>query len=563
MERCRQRFLNGWQAHLCRRYRCSRRKIARKARGYDATTPNGCNLDLTGDGKANKAFYGTPTSTRSMPRRAAPTRHQHLRAGGIAEGLKLTFDAFYTDDRKYDRSWAIRSANSPNWAAPPGAEPNIGPPAPTSSTARTSDSRVSHESVLYGAAVSGVPYDLETYSRTTSPAPSRATSISSSTTTRVAVSPVKYARSRQCPSGVHARVYAVCRRGRHLLAQRAVFLQCERRIAPPARWSIRAPIASSTPTIWQLPGAPCRMLVNMGGNVMTVQASFISDQCSEQPDGVFLEDHGVGERLQETRDSRIFRGDGHFKFTRHTDSGCDSMSAIPPTMRSSWPPRCGAAMALLRERRRTARSRNPGPNAKGCYVRYKAPTWCSIPSMRAVPAVSRSITSVITVRAPCPHKRLRRCLPRSRSTSFTTRTSRDPASECMRSIEVMDNLTPFQNSLYPGEVGITDPAISWAVGYRMDRLCAGQLQVRCLRALERNSASKSCAWIWPSISTTKAIPIPTRARRRLRGHRVDRSYNYLLPAFIWPRCHRSLQSPLRLWPQHDALDLSYWGGGVP
>jgi TonB-dependent receptor len=80
---------------------------------YSATTPNGCDVDVNGDGKANGAFYGSPDFA------ALDKELERQRTGvnlsgqvDIGAGLRLTGDFFYTDEHRHDRTTGYQLNNA-------------------------------------------------------------------------------------------------------------------------------------------------------------------------------------------------------------------------------------------------------------------------------------------------------------------------------------------------------------------------------------------------------------------------------------------------------------------
>ena len=78
-------------------------------------TPRGCDVDINGDGKASAGYYSTTDFT------ALDQQLQHKRLGfnlsaqaELADGLRLTGDVFYTNDRSYLRTNGYQ-LNSATW----------------------------------------------------------------------------------------------------------------------------------------------------------------------------------------------------------------------------------------------------------------------------------------------------------------------------------------------------------------------------------------------------------------------------------------------------------------
>jgi len=72
---------------------------------YSPTTPNGCDVDVNGDGKANAAFYGSPDFAALQ--KQLERRRTGINFSGQADlgaGFTLTGDYFYTDQNRHDRT---------------------------------------------------------------------------------------------------------------------------------------------------------------------------------------------------------------------------------------------------------------------------------------------------------------------------------------------------------------------------------------------------------------------------------------------------------------------------
>ncbi len=101
---------------------------------YTPTTPNGCDVDVNGDGKANGAFYFTPDFS-ALDRRLERKRlgfSTSLQAQ-LGSGLSLMGDFFYTNQKRYDRTTGYQ-LNTATWNGAtflPVASRNTGVPVTT------------------------------------------------------------------------------------------------------------------------------------------------------------------------------------------------------------------------------------------------------------------------------------------------------------------------------------------------------------------------------------------------------------------------------------------------
>ena len=81
---------------------------------YSATTANGCDVDVNGDGKANGAFYFTPDFSaldRQLERKRTGI-NASLQAD-LSHGFSLVSDFFYTGQQRFDRTigWQLNGAS--------------------------------------------------------------------------------------------------------------------------------------------------------------------------------------------------------------------------------------------------------------------------------------------------------------------------------------------------------------------------------------------------------------------------------------------------------------------
>ena len=82
---------------------------------YIPTTPNGCDVDVNGDGKANAAYYNTPDfSARDQQLQRKRLGLNLSVQGELSRGLSVTADVFYTNDKSYNRTTGYQ-LNSAAW----------------------------------------------------------------------------------------------------------------------------------------------------------------------------------------------------------------------------------------------------------------------------------------------------------------------------------------------------------------------------------------------------------------------------------------------------------------
>jgi TonB-dependent receptor len=80
---------------------------------YTATTPNGCDVDVNGDGKATGAFYGSPDFA-ALDRELERRRLGFNLSGQVdmGAGFSATGDFFYTDQQRHDRTTGYQLNNA-------------------------------------------------------------------------------------------------------------------------------------------------------------------------------------------------------------------------------------------------------------------------------------------------------------------------------------------------------------------------------------------------------------------------------------------------------------------
>ncbi len=82
---------------------------------YVASTPNGCDVDVNGDGKANAAFYNTPDFSVLDQQLQRKRLGFNLSAQAeLGRGYTLTAEVFYTNEKAYNRTTGYQ-LNSAVW----------------------------------------------------------------------------------------------------------------------------------------------------------------------------------------------------------------------------------------------------------------------------------------------------------------------------------------------------------------------------------------------------------------------------------------------------------------
>jgi TonB-dependent receptor len=570
-------FLNGLAgAPLPPGYRLLTPKNCQESQGlWTPTTPNGCNLDLTGDGKANKAFYGTPDfyaldATQSRHRLGVNTSEQVE----ITEGLKLTFDAFYTDDRKYDRSVGYQINNSPNWGGATwvptqyrATGANVVDGANTPNPGFPSNQFYTVQQYL------AYPYDLETYSENDFTG-----SISRNFNLEL---------NYDTGGRFTGQIRALAANARQVYMQGYTqFAVADGTFWPnvPSFYNSSGALPPSGTLVYpggnrvfnaydlaNFPGGTVPMLVSLGGKVMTVQVPHaFQTNILNNPMAYSLKTTASENDYQETASSRVFRGDGHFKFSpdntldfglrfnvRH--SAYDAFILAAPV----W----GGNGAYYASADGTGTITNIlGPNAKGCYVRYKAAD-VVLDTVNAGSTGCVALNNIGYYRGGPLSAQTIATLPATLAQHLIYYPNIAGSGIGMYALDpkVMDNMTAFQNALYPGEVGVTDPANSWAVGYRQwTGYVQDNFKFDAYVPLSGNIGVKIVRLDLAIDQHNEGNPDPyTELGADLGVTEYDRSYNYLLPAFnlaadLTDRFKARFAFGRNMMP----LDLSYWGGGV-
>lgn len=538
-------------------------------------TPTGCNLDLTGDGKANKAFYGTPDfyaldATQARHRLGVNTSEQVE----ITDSLKLTFDGFYTDDKKYDRMVGYEINNSPNWGGATWVPTQYRPTGVNVVDGTNNPSPGFPVNQFYTAQqYLAYPYDVETYSEN-----DFTDSISRNFNLQL-----DYDGGGRFSGQVRALAANASQLYMHGYTQFAVadgtfwpnvpsFYNTSGAL-PPAG-SLVYPGANRVFNPYDLanyPGGSVPMSVNLGGNAMTVQLpGAFQKNILNNPNAYSLKTIASESNYQETADSRILRADGHYKFgadnvldfglrfnIRHAES--ESFILAAPVWGGD-----GAAYATADAS--GAITGIVGPNSTGCYVRYKAAD-VLLSSVNAGSTGCVALNNVGYFRAGTLSAQTIAQLPATLSQHMNYYRNIAGSGVNMYALDpgVMDNMTAFQNALYPGEVRVVDPSNSWAVGdrestayvqdnFKLDRYfpLSGNVGVKVVRLDLDIDQHK------------QGSPDPyTELGADLGVTDFKRSYTYALPALnlaadLTDRFKARFAAARNMMP----LDLSYWGGGV-
>lgn len=539
------------------------------------TTPNGCNLDLTGDGKANKAFYGTPDfyaldATQGRHRLGINTSEQVK----FNDALKLTFDAFYTDDHKYDRMVGYQINNSPNWGG---------------ATWVPTQSRATGVNVVDGANIPApgfpvnqfyttqqylaYPYDVETYSENDFTA-----SISRNFNLQL-----DYDDGGRFSGQVRALAANASQLYMHGYTQFAVadgtfwpnvpsFYNSSGTLPPAGTLVYPGGNRVFNPyDLANFPGGTVPMTVNVGGNAMTVQVpGAFQSNILNNINAYSLKTIASENDYQQAASSRILRADGHYKFAESNtlDFGLrfNSRHAESESFILAAPVWGGDGAVYAAADQNGVITSILGPNAVGCYVRYKAAD-VVLDTVNAGGTGCVALNNQGYYRAGALSAQTIAHLPALLGQHMNYYQNIAGSGVGMYALDpgVMDNATAFQNALYPGEVRVVDPANSWAVGERestvyvqdnftLDRYfpVSGNIGVKVVR-LDLNIDQHK-----------EGSPDPyTELGADLGVSETRRSYTYALPALnlaadVTDRFKARFAVARNMMP----LDLSYWGGGV-